>query len=294
MFTKMIVDSDAFLDMPTSTQALYFHLGMRADDEGFINNPKKVQRMVGANEDDLRLLITKKFIIAFDTGVIVIKHWKMHNSLRADRVKKTVYGNELAQLEIKENGSYTLKNKPPEIMVDNSPSNVRQLSDKCPHSIDKIRLDKIRLDKDSIGEYEGDKSPTPISKSSQEIIEYLNLILGTNFKPTTKATQSLIKTRLSENYTIDDFKQVIDIKNAEWSGDPKMSKFLRPETLFGNKFESYLNQKPPDKFASLPQNLQNAFRLAEEEKSKPRELNIFEQIRNEQDFNDDSSSLSEF
>lgn len=170
MFTKMIIDSDAFLDMPTSTQALYFHLGMRADDEGFINNLKKVQRMVGANEDDLRLLITKKFIIAFDTGVIVVKHWKMHNSLRADRVKKTVYSNELSQLEMKENGAYTLKNKPPEIMIDNSPSSVRQLSDKCPHSIDKIRLDKIRLDKDSIGEYEGETpKPLPTPKEQKPI-----------------------------------------------------------------------------------------------------------------------------
>lgn len=167
----MIVDSDAFLDMPTSTQALYFHLGMRADDEGFINNPKKVQRMVGANEDDLRLLITKKFIIAFDTGVIVVKHWKMHNSLRADRVKKTVYSKELSQLEMKENGAYTLKNKPLEIMVDNSPSNGNQLSTTCPHSIDKIRLDKIRLDKDSIGEYEGEPPQPPPTPKEQKPIK---------------------------------------------------------------------------------------------------------------------------
>lgn len=165
----MIIDSDAFLDMPTSTQALYFHLGMRADDEGFINNPKKVQRMVGANEDDLRLLITKKFIIAFDTGVIVVKHWKMHNSLRADRVKKTVYAKEKDLLELKENGSYTLKNKPFEIMVDNSPSNDNQLSTNCPHRLDKIRLDKISIDKDSIGEYEGGKPPAPTPTKEKPI-----------------------------------------------------------------------------------------------------------------------------
>ena len=79
MFSLRIVDSDEFLDMPLSTQALYFHLSMRADDEGFINNPKKIRRMIGASEDDLKLLIAKSYLIAFDTGVVVIKHWKIHN-----------------------------------------------------------------------------------------------------------------------------------------------------------------------------------------------------------------------
>ena len=79
MFSQQITDSDAFLDMPLSAQALYFHLGMSADDDGFVNNPKRVQRVIGANEDDLKLLIAKNFIIAFDTGVMVIKHWKINN-----------------------------------------------------------------------------------------------------------------------------------------------------------------------------------------------------------------------
>ena len=82
MFTQKIIDSDAFLDMPLSTQALYFHLNMRADDDGFINNPKRIQRTIGASDDDLKLLIAKRFVICFENGVIVIKHWKMHNTLR--------------------------------------------------------------------------------------------------------------------------------------------------------------------------------------------------------------------
>ena len=81
MFTKKIIDSDAFLDMPLSTQALYFHLNMRADDDGFVNNPKKICRMTGASEDDLRVLISKRFVLTFENGVIVIKHWRMHNLL---------------------------------------------------------------------------------------------------------------------------------------------------------------------------------------------------------------------
>lgn len=108
MFAKTIIDSDAFIDMPLSTQALYFHLSMRGDDEGFINNPKRIQRMIGATEDDLKLLIAKNFIITFESGVIVIKHWKIHNYIRADRLVKTKYEEEKRLLTTKENGSYTL------------------------------------------------------------------------------------------------------------------------------------------------------------------------------------------
>lgn len=107
MFTKKIVDSDAFLDMPLTTQALYFHLNMRADDDGFVNNPKKIQRMIGASEDDLRLLIAKRFVLSFENGVVVIKHWRMHNLLRKDRYNPTQYQEEKAMLELKDNGSYT-------------------------------------------------------------------------------------------------------------------------------------------------------------------------------------------
>ncbi len=107
MFTQKIIDSDAFLDMPLSTQALYFHLNMRADDDGFINNPKRIVRAVGACEDDLKLLIVKRFVIGFESGVIVIKHWRMHNTLRKDRYNPTQYQEELETLAIKDNGAYT-------------------------------------------------------------------------------------------------------------------------------------------------------------------------------------------
>ena len=108
MFAKTIIDSDSFLDMPLSTQALYFHLSMRADDDGFINNPKKIQRMIGASDDDLKLLIAKSFIIPFDTGIVVIKHWKIHNYIQKDRYKETVYQEEKALLSVKSNNAYTL------------------------------------------------------------------------------------------------------------------------------------------------------------------------------------------
>lgn len=109
MFSKTIIDSDAFLDMPHSTQLLYFHLNMRADDDGFINNCKNIMRMIGCKEDDLKILITKKFVIPFESGVIVIKHWRIHNYIQNDRYTETKYKEEKSMLFLDENKSYTLK-----------------------------------------------------------------------------------------------------------------------------------------------------------------------------------------
>ena len=109
MFTMKIVDSDAFLDMPLSAQCLYFHLNMRADDDGFVGNPKRVMKIVSASEDDLKLLIMKKFVLAFDGGVIVIKHWRMHNTLSQNRYHETQYLDEKSLLKIKQNGSYSFE-----------------------------------------------------------------------------------------------------------------------------------------------------------------------------------------
>lgn len=143
MFAKTIIDSDAFLDMPLSSQALYFHLSMRADDDGFINNPKKIQRSIGCSADDLKLLIAKNFIIPFESGVVVIKHWKIHNYIRSDRYKETVYQEEKALLDEKENKAYTIG-----IPNDNQMDT------------------QVRLGKDSIGEDREGKSkgskPEPV------------------------------------------------------------------------------------------------------------------------------------
>ena len=107
MFAKTIVTSDAFLDMPLSTRCLYFTLAMFADDDGFVNNPKSIMRQVGASMDDLNILIAKRFILTFDSGVIVIKHWKIHNYIAKDRYKETKYLEEKSQLSLDSNGAYT-------------------------------------------------------------------------------------------------------------------------------------------------------------------------------------------
>lgn len=142
MFNIKIVDSDAFLDMPLSTQALYFHLNMRADDDGFVGNPKRIKNLVGASDDDLKLLIAKRFLLAFEDGVIVIKHWRLHNTIQKDRYTKTVYTDELKQLGIKENKSYTFGNN---------------LETKCIQNVS-TDIDKdIDIDKDLVSDKEKKK-----------------------------------------------------------------------------------------------------------------------------------------
>lgn len=151
MFTKKIIDSDAFLDMPLSTQALYFHLAMRADDDGFINNPKKIQRMVGATDDDMKVLITKSFILCFESGVIVIKHWKMHNYIQSDRYHPTQYQEEKNKLFLKNNKAYSF--------TQGETLEIPTMGTECIqneyNSDTEVRLGKVRLgkDRDSIDYY---------------------------------------------------------------------------------------------------------------------------------------------
>jgi hypothetical protein len=108
MFNKEIVNSDAFTSMPISSQALYFHLGMEADDDGFVNNPLRVARTINVGGDDLKVLILKKFLIDFQTGIVVIKHWRKNNQIRYDRYNQTNYLEEASKLFIKKDGTYTV------------------------------------------------------------------------------------------------------------------------------------------------------------------------------------------
>lgn len=138
MFSKEIIDSDAFLDMPVSTQNLYFHLGMRADDQGFVNSPNKIMNTCKAAKNDIDLLIAKSFIIPFESGVVVIKHWLINNLIRADRLKPTRYQEEYAQLNVKINDAYSLS----------AGAIVNQLTTKCQPN---DRVGKDSIGKDSIG-----------------------------------------------------------------------------------------------------------------------------------------------
>lgn len=355
MFDKTIVDSDDFLEMPLSTQALYFHLNMRADDDGFINNWKAIMRIIGAKEDDLKVLISKNYIIPFETGVIVIRHWKINNYLQKDRKKATKYIEEIQQLK-EVNGEYFLlendeisnillldeKREIPEwqkkrdeayknsslpycflYKIRNAFNNCEcpicgnlmktsghkkyiptiqhlkpiskggcheleniaiiclscntslrdkiineklnnnevikkwkeiQITDKYLSRLTSVNIDKYSIEESRIEENRVEESSiySPAKQDNipyKEIIDYLNIRINTHYKYSTKKTRDLIKTRFNEGFNIDDFMNVIDKKANEWLNDKKMEKYLRPATLFGTNFESYLNQ--PNKKRTL-------------------------------------------
>lgn len=163
MFSKSIVDSDLFLDMPVSARLLYYDLGMRADDDGFINSPKRTMKITGASDDDMRLLIAKQFVIPFESGVVVIKHWKIHNYIQKDRYKETIHIEEKNRLITCENKEYLLTDT------------------ECIHDGNNLyaqyRLGEDRKEKDSIGEDRKKKMDTkkPIR---HKYGEYNNVLLS--------------------------------------------------------------------------------------------------------------------
>lgn len=239
MMSKSIIKSDTFLDMPATTQNLYFHMLLDADDDGFINAPKSIMRMIGAKDDDMKVLAAKQFVIPFESGVVVIKDWKIHNYIQNDRYKPSTLP-ERDLLNIQKDKTYTLK------------SDVSRMDTECIQtvSIGKDRLGKVRLGKDRIGKDRIGKdsidtlchvSHDDADKSHLDIIEYLNMKTGSKFKATTKPYIQAIRSRLKEGYTVDDFKTVIDKKCREWKGT-KLEKYLTPKTLFApSHFDTYLN-----------------------------------------------------
>lgn len=229
MMSKSIIKSDTFLDMPATTQNLYFHMLLDADDDGFINAPKSIMRMIGAKDDDMKVLTAKQFVIPFESGVVVIKDWKIHNYIQNDRYKPSTLP-ERNLLNIQKDKTYTLK------------SDVSSMDTKCIQSVSigKDRLGKVREGKDSI-DILCHVSHDDVDKSHFEIIEYLNIKTGSKFKATTKPYIQAIRSRLKEGYTVDDFKTVIDKKCREWKGT-KLEKYLTPKTLFApSHFDTYLN-----------------------------------------------------
>ena len=146
MFNIDIVGSDAFLDLPHTAQALYFQLGMRADDDGFVGNPKTIQRIAGTKASDLELLVKKRFLLQFPSGVIVIKHWKINNDIKKDRYSPTVYTDEFQMLSTKDNKAYTERNANVSTLDTEPEQNVSALDTQ--YSIDKDRLDKNSIEKE--------------------------------------------------------------------------------------------------------------------------------------------------
>ena len=217
MFAKTIIDSDAFLDMPITARLLYYDLAMRADDDGFVNSPKKIMRMIGASQDDLGILAMRKFIIPFDNGVVVIKHWRIHNYIRKDTYNETNYKEQKALLKLDENNAYTF--------VDDALTERGRVED-----TGKVRLGKDSLGKDSITSAE----PTQVDSTPEKEIEYANvpsipLNDGTEWKMPMELYNEYVKA-----YPALDIKQEVSQMRIWALSNPTRRKTKRGMTKFVN------------------------------------------------------------
>lgn len=195
MFSPDIVESDAFLDMPVSSQALYFHLGMYADDDGFVN-PKKIMRLVGVQPDDLKVLISKRFVLPFENGVVVIKHWRINNLVRKDWYKETQYIEQKKLLVVKESGAYT-DNLRYRVVTESLPSSV---------TVRSRRLGKVRLGKNTKATQSVAVVHNPLGA---EIIKEFIPVNPTCRKYYDNKTQRGACDRLIEQYGLEQVKSVI-------------------------------------------------------------------------------------
>lgn len=149
MFSLIVTDADPFLEMPTSAQALYFHLNMHADDDGFVGNARAIMRMAGCSPDDFKLLLAKQFLLEFESGVIVIRDWRVHNAIRKDRYKPTAYQDEFKRLAIASNGTYTLTSPVKKAIPDDGNQMATSGKPDDNQMEPQVRLGKVRLGKGS-------------------------------------------------------------------------------------------------------------------------------------------------
>ena len=217
MFSLLVVDTDEFLDMPSSTQSLYYHLGMRADDDGFVSSPKKIVKLVNCSNDDLKLLIAKGFIIPFDSGIIAIRHWKLNNDLKKDRYTPTIYLNEKSTLKVNKNKVYSIDGN-------NLDTKWIQNGNKLDtqYSIDKYSIDKNSIDKNS-KEYIVQKQ-----EENQEQIQEQKQVKKEKVKKEKKPKET--HNSIIENYTINE-----DLREALKSFVEMRKELKKPITIKGLK-----------------------------------------------------------
>lgn len=223
MFSLAVVDTDKFIDMPISARLLYYELGMRADDDGFVSSAKKIVRMVGCSEDDLKLLISKNFAICFESGIIVITHWKMHNYIPKDRYHKTIFQDEYLKLEQK-NDVYMISDTTCMHDVYNTDTNCIQ-NDNKPYTEDKLSKDKIS--KDNID----NMSPAVDSRTAfdyQSVVNSFNSICKSlpSVQKLTDKRRKAIKNayKLLNKLTFEEFFRIVENsdflsgRNGNWNG----------------------------------------------------------------------------
>ena len=293
MFTMKIVDSDAFLDMPVSAQLLYFHLGMRADDDGFVDRPKRIMKDIGVNEDDLKILIAKKFILTFDNGLLVIKHWRMHNTLSKNRYHETQYLEEKRMLLLKDNGAYSLTTGKPiddtrllemserqsvkqNNKIDEQKTNNRRTIDEQKTNADKgLGLDKdleLELDLDTGLDKEKKLNNLIVSKDTicqndiQQIITEWNKLEEFGIAPVKRMTskrEQAVKARIRQNQMEDILEAIENIRHSSFlQGQNKdgwmitFDWFLKPGN-FAKVFEGNYLDKSENKPQSYMEKIQN-------------------------------------
>ena len=245
MFTLSVVDTDWFLEMPLSTQALYFHLNMRADDDGFVDSPKSIMRKIGANANDYQLLVAKRFILEFESGVLVIKHWRMHNTIQKDRYEPTRFKEEYETLEIKDDKSYTEKK--------DCTQNGNKMDTKCFPSI--ISISKPNTNSNIINNNEDIIININNNNTYKELFDYWNSKDIVKHREFTEEMEKVIKKALKENTIeeiklyIDRYAQVIKDENYFFNTTWKLVEFLKQKNAMndfkddGSKWCNYLNSK---------------------------------------------------
>ena len=205
MFSRKITESDQFLDMPMSAQSLYFHVNMQADDDGFVGNVKTIKRMIGASDDDLKLLIAKQFLIPFETGIVVIRDWKIHNYIQKDRYTETFYQQEKAQLETVENKQY------------------QKMDTECIQNVSSSDT-QVRLGKDRLGKDSQDNTNEHSDKPNESVLSERFDSLWKQYpnkkgKPTAfTAYKKAIKTGTTDDEIlkgIENYKKEIDLKRTD-------------------------------------------------------------------------------
>ena len=284
MFAKKITESDAFLDMPMSSQCLYFHLAMNADDEGFVNNPKKLQRMVGATDDDVKVLLAKRFIMSFDSGVIVIKHWRMHNYIQSDRFRKTDYIEERSQLIVKDNNSYKLIGDDVEIST---------MYPECIQNVSKVDT-QYSIDKDSINKNIVSSSPSANVDDSLSLSDEFDELwkLYPRKAGKKKAFESYKRSR-KNGATFDQVKDGIQryVDSIKANGTPKQF-ILMGQTFFNqerwsDEFIVEEKQKSntiePPKYKEFTEEEQKKDRVGMPDEVRSRLKTMFWEVQNERD-----------
>lgn len=265
MISTEVFETDLFNDLPTSAQSLYTHYLLHADDDGMIGNPKLLRRMYGANEDDLKILIAKNYLIPFPDGVVAITHWKQMNNIRKDRYTSTIYKDDYQLLQLNDENVYRLIEAPVNNRLSTvSPQEDNHLTPNCQpvgmssgipngmstavHSIVQDRSSQINLVQDRyITLPENNKSYPQV-----EIINYLNRKYSLHLNPNLTPTKRIINERLSEGYIVDDFYTLIDnlSKITSWNNEIEKKQALRPKIIFTKaNFESLVDSSDQKKLS---------------------------------------------